>query len=107
MMTWKLVALSTGVMYALYNTFVRLAAGKISDVYGALILEITATFLLGILMLIMSLRNAEVTQLTADGLKYMIAAGVCVAFLSVLHLSTFRLGGALSVAGPFILVKMS
>ncbi|PIQ86207.1 MAG: hypothetical protein COV74_05895 [Candidatus Omnitrophica bacterium CG11_big_fil_rev_8_21_14_0_20_45_26] len=104
MESWKMAAILTGVTYGLYNVFTRLAAGKVSDVLGAGLMEIVAAAVLVLVASGLYLRDPSVIQWTKAGLFLSALAGLSIAILSVLYLMTFRLGAPLSVAGPAIVV---
>ncbi|HUU46958.1 MAG TPA: hypothetical protein VM118_14615 [Acidobacteriota bacterium] len=100
---WVIVALVVALVSGLYHVCTKLAAGKIPDVTGGVILEITAVAAMGLYLLLMR-RPFWGTGVTQTGVLFSIAGGVCVAFATVLGFAVYRLHGPLSAAGPLILV---
>lgn len=104
METWKSIAVLTALLYGMYNVFTKLAAGNISDSFGAFLLEIVAALLILGFIFFLRFKGENPIQFNAQGLLFSIFAGISVAIVSILYFMVFRTGGHLSVAGPFILV---
>ncbi len=104
MENWKALTLVVAVLYGMHNVFTKLASGKISDVFGGLVLESSAAFLILCYAAYLSVSGKQPFACSREGLIYSLSAGASVAVGSILYFSIFRLGGNLSVAGPIILI---
>ena len=104
MESWKLAAFITAILYGLHNVFTKLAAGKISDQLGGLVLEATAAILILAYVVFLRFQGDRPIHFTREGLLFSMLAGAAVAIGSILYFMIFRTGGNLSIAGPLILV---
>jgi uncharacterized membrane protein len=105
MKTWQAVATAVAVLFGTHNVFVKRAAGRLPDVWGAFLLEAIAALVIAVGLAVMSAagtaprapRDMQAVLLVALG-------GLCIGLASVLHFTIFRLGGPLAVAVPWVLV---
>ena len=104
MESWKVAAFFAALLYGLHNIFTKLASGKISDQFGAFLLEATASILILVYLVFLTLSGSRPISYTKEGILFSALAGASVAVGSILYFFIFRLGGNLSVAGPLILV---
>lgn len=104
MENWKIAAFFAALLYGLHNVFTKFASGKISDHFGAFVLEATAAILILGYLIVLRYSGDHPIHFTKSGLTFSILAGASVAIGSILYFVIFRLGGNLSVAGPLILV---
>ena len=100
---WVMVALVVALVSGLYHVCTKLAAGKIPDFTGGIILEITAIVAIG-LYILLTRRPLWGADVTPTGVLFSVAGGLCVAFATVLGFAMYRLHGPLSAAGPLVLV---
>ena len=102
--SWKLAAFITAVLYGFHNVCTKLAAGKISDQLGGLVLEGTAAILILAYIVFLRFQGDDPIHFTKEGLLFSMLAGASVAVGSILYFRIFRSGGDLSIAGPLVLV---
>ncbi len=101
---WKVTAYLAAFFFGLYNVFTKLAAGKISDSLGALVLELTAVLMILGYLIFLMVSGEKPFDLTKKGIIFSALGGISVAFCSILYFSVFRLGGNLSAAGSVIVI---
>ena len=78
MESWKLAVVGAAVLYGLHNIFVKLAAGRVSDQLGGLILEGTATlFLFAYLIYWWAIGDKSIAP-TRAGIGFSLLAGLSV-----------------------------
>lgn len=104
MSRWQLPATLVAVMFGAHNLFVKRAAGRLPDAWGAFVLEGAAA--LGILLFLVLLAlfgrlPAWPADTRAVGLSAI--GGLFIAAGSVLYFWVFRLGAPLSSAVPWVL----
>jgi transporter family protein len=100
-MTWQGWAASAAALYGAHQIFTRLAADRIGDAPGGLVVESTAA--LTILIYFLALRAAGIRQpVSAAGVGYSALTGVCVGIGTIAFFILFQKGGPLS-AVPAIL----
>ncbi|MCL2447522.1 MAG: hypothetical protein FWD17_01105 [Polyangiaceae bacterium] len=97
---WAIPAFGGAVFIALHYMFVRAAAGKIDDQWGALVVEATAT--LGIALSLLVGRRSGVAS-TAAGAAFSAVSGLSISFASVLLFTALRKGGPVASTGTIIL----
>ena len=100
--SWFLYALSAAVLYGLHQVFTKLAADRISDGWGGLVVEGTAA--LTILAYLGYLRVAGPwnQMASAPGVWYSVLTGICVGAGTIVFFLLFQKGGPLS-AVPMVL----
>lgn len=104
MSRWQILATVVAVMFGAHNLFVKRAAGRLPDVWGAFILEAAAT--VGVLVyLVYLVARAELPPWPKDlAAVWLVAAGgLFLSVGSVLYFNVFRLGAPLSAAVPWVL----
>ncbi len=105
MSRWQVVATLTAVMFGTHNLFVKRAAGRLPDAWGAFILEGAAAlgilFFLALLAVLGKL-PAWPADTRAVGLSTI--GGLFIAAGSILYFWVFRLGAPLSSAVPWVLI---
>ena len=95
--------LGRGDLYGLHNVFTKMAAGKVSDNMGGLLLEGTATVLILLFIIRERITTGGFGPVSARGVVFSVLAGLCVGAGTVLYFYIFRMAGELSVAGPIVL----
>jgi len=100
--TWFSYAVWAAVLYGLHQIFTKLAADKISDGLGGLVVEGTAA--LTILLYLAWLRFGGTWNQTssAPGVFYSVLTGICVGAGTIMFFLLFQKGGPLS-AVPMVL----
>jgi bacterial/archaeal transporter family protein len=100
--TWFPYAIAAAVLYGLHQVFTKLAAERISDGLGALVVEGTAvvTILIYLFVLYVSQRWSQTA--TPAGSMYSVLTGVCVGAGTIAFFVLFQRGGPLSTV-PAIL----
>jgi len=99
---WTWYALGAALLYALHQIFTKLAAERISDGLGALIVETSAALTIALYLLAVWTSANWRQSATAEGALYSVVTGVCVGVGTILFFLLFQAGGPLS-AVPAIL----
>lgn len=101
-MSWLWTASLAAVCYGLYNVFIKLSAGRIHPVTGAVILQVMAACSGAVLFLF--LRSAKTPMaFSAKGVWFAVLAGVCVGLAEILSFFVFSRGITVSVGIPVII----
>lgn len=101
-MTWIYYALSAAFFMALYNVFIKLSAGNIHQVVGAVVLQIVAA-VAGAAMLLLLKLNGTALPVTNKGLLFAALAGLCVGVAEILSFFAFS-GGMAASRGVTVIV---
>lgn len=104
MLRWQILATVVAVMFGVHNLFVKRAAGRLADAWGALILEAVAA--LGVLLYLAYMATrGELPPWPHDRTAVGLVAcgGVFIAVGSILYFNVFRLGAPISAAVPWVL----
>lgn len=101
-MNWLPVALLTAAAFALYNFFIKLGAGRIHEVLGAVVLQLTAAILGGGFALFLHLSGHRLAG-SRGGMGFSVLAGLAVGLAEVLTFVVFARGAPVAVATPVIL----
>lgn len=105
MTTWQGLATAVAILFGTHNVLVKRAAGRLPDVWGALVLELSAAAVIAVAVVVMTAAGAGPAfprDAAAAGLVAL--AGAVLGLGSVLYFGVFRLGGPLAVAVPWVLV---
>jgi len=94
--SWLPLALVTAGAYGLFNVFASRAGGRISDAWGAGLLEGSAA----LLILVYALVTRAAPQATPEGVRWSVLAGVFAGIGTLAYVAMFRRGGGLTFAGP-------
>lgn len=101
-MNWIPLALLTALSFGLYNFCIKLASGSIHQIAGAVILQVVAAVLGGLLLLYIHLTNQAV-PFTAKGIYFSCLAGLFVGGAEILTFYVFARGVPASVGTPVII----
>jgi hypothetical protein len=105
MARWHWVAAIVAVMFGTHNLFVKRAAGRLPDAWGALILEGVAAAVLLIYLTARALTGAALAGPKDSAAVIWVAlAGLLIAIGATLYFWVFRLGAPLAQAVPGVLV---
>lgn len=101
-MNWIILAVLTAFCFGLYNFFIKVASGSINQIAGAVILQIVAALVGGILLIYMKLSN-QVLDVTSKGIYYSVLAGIAVGLAEILTFIVFSKNIPASVGTPIII----
>ena len=104
MSRWQVLATLVAILFGTHNLFVKRAAGRLPDIWGAFILEGVAA--IGVLLFAAIMLGAgKLPAWPADKSAVAMAAigGLFIAAGSILYFWVFRLGAPLSAAVPWVL----
>jgi transporter family protein len=101
-MNWLPLALVTAFAFGLYNFCIKLASGSINQIAGAVILQVVAAILGGLLLLYIKLTNQPVL-LSQKGVFYSCLAGFFVGLSEILTFFVFARGVPASLGTPIII----
>lgn len=101
-MNWIFLALMTAVFYGAYNVFIKVSSGHINQIVGAVILQVVAALLGGIILLIMKMTNSPL-EISPKGVWFAVLAGVFVGLAEITSFFVFSKGVSASVGIPIII----
>jgi len=101
-MNWILLALFTAIFYGVYNFFIKVSAGYINQIAGAVILQAVATAVGGGILLFLKITNTPVA-ISNKGILYAVLAGVFVGLAEITSFFVFSKGVAVSTGVPIII----
>jgi len=101
-MQWIVLALLVALFYGAYNFLIKLSSTHIHQMAGAVILQLIA-LLLGVAGLVYLKANDYPVEVTRDGVRYSVAAGVFVGLAEILSFYVFSLGTSASRGIPIII----
>jgi transporter family protein len=99
---WLPLALLTALAFALYNVFIKLGAGRIHEVLGAVVLQVAAVVLGGGFALYLHLTGQRLA-FSKGGLLFAVLAGLAVGLAEILTFVVFARGAPVSLGTPVIL----
>jgi bacterial/archaeal transporter family protein len=101
-MNWVALARVTAVSFGAYNVFIKLGAGKIDQVLGAVVLQLVAAALGGAYALSLKVGGRDLGW-SKEGLAYAALAGVAVGLAEILTFVVFARGAPAALATPIIM----
>ncbi|MDP3157376.1 MAG: sigma-70 family RNA polymerase sigma factor [Archangium sp.] len=101
-MNWIGLALATAIAFGAYNIFIKLGAGKIDHVLGAVVLQVVAA-ILGATYAVMLKVGGRTLEVTRTGVLYAVLAGIAVGLAEILTFLVFARGAPASLATPIIM----
>ncbi len=102
MQAWLIGSILLAIIFGFFNLFNKLAAGKISDSLGALLVESSAVLCIVLFFVYLNLTGKKLAEATSQGIIFSVLAGVCVGIGSILYFFIFRSKGELSIAGSIV-----
>jgi transporter family protein len=100
-MHWLFFLILTAVFFGLYNFFIKVSAGHIHEVLGAVILQMVAFLLGGAVLLFLKWRGTPL-EVTSKGVGFAILAGLAVGLAEITSFYAFSKGISASVGIPVI-----
>jgi transporter family protein len=101
-MNWIYYAVTAALFMALYNVFIKLAAGNIHQVVGAVVLQVVAA-LAGAAMLLFLKLNGTALPISNKGLLFAALAGLSVGLAEIISFFAFS-GGTAASKGVTVIV---
>jgi transporter family protein len=103
-----LLVLLTGIFYGIYNFFIKVASGSINQILGAVILQIIAA-ILGSAVLIYLKITGQTFNISSNGIKFSILAGLFVGLAEITSFIVFSKGlpastGIAIIVGTTVLI---
>ncbi len=92
----------TAVFYGAYNVFIKVSSGHINQIVGAVILQIVAALLGGVILIIMKITNTPL-ELSSKGVWFAVLAGIFVGLAEITSFFVFSKGVSASVGIPIII----
>ena len=92
----------TAVFYGVYNVFIKISSGHINQIVGAVILQIVAALLGGIILLIMKMTNSPL-EISQKVVWFAVLAGIFVGLAEITSFFVFSKGVSASVGIPIII----
>jgi bacterial/archaeal transporter family protein len=100
-MHWLILLLLTALFFGFYNFFIKLSAGHIHEILGAVILQVIAALLGGAALLYLKIQNTGL-DFSAKGIRFAVFAGLFVGLAEITSFYAFSKGVAASVGIPVI-----
>ncbi|MFH1253073.1 MAG: EamA family transporter [Candidatus Uhrbacteria bacterium] len=101
-MNWIFLALITAVFYGVYNVFIKISSGHINQIVGAVVLQITAALVGGVILVILKITNSPL-EISPKGVWFAVAAGIFVGLAEITSFFVFSKGVPASVGIPIII----
>ena len=105
MARWQILATVVAVLFGAHNLFIKRAAGRLPDAWGAFILEATAALAVLVYLGVLALSGRMPAWPGDSGAILLVAiGGLFIAVGAVLYFWIFRLGAPLAQAVPWVLI---
>ncbi len=101
-MHWILLAVLTAVFFGAYNVFIKMASGHIIQIVGAVILQVVAALLGGIVLLGLKITDSPL-EVSTRGVLFAVLAGIFVGLAEISSFYVFSRGISASVGIPIII----
>ncbi|MBU1164368.1 EamA family transporter [Patescibacteria group bacterium] len=101
-MNWILLAVLTAAFYGMYNFFIKVSSGDINQIAGAVILQVVAALVGGVILVFLMITNTTI-EITAKGVKYAVLAGIFVGLAEITSFYVFSKGISASTGIPIII----
>lgn len=101
-MNWILLAILTAFFYGTYNVFIKVSSGHINQIVGAVILQIVAALVGGLILLFLKITNSPL-EISQKGVTYAILAGIAVGLAEITSFYVFSKGISVTVGLPIII----
>lgn len=105
-MNWLVLALGAAIFNALMDFFVKLASGKIHEGLGGFIINIFATIVLLVFVIISKLKGEQIFNIKPGGLGYSVLAGISIGIATICFIKMFAIGTNLSTGVPLVRISM-
>lgn len=94
---------TAALMFGLYNVFIKISAGHINAVLGAVVLQFVAAFLGLGLLLYQQAGSAAPLQFNRAGLLLAVGAGLAIGLVEILTFVVYGRGVPVAVGNPLII----
>lgn len=101
-MNWVFLVLMTAFFYGIYNFFIKVSSGHINQIVGAVILQVVAAVLGGLILVYLKMTNATL-DITNKGVQFAILAGIFVGLAEIASFYAFSKGVSASVGIPIMI----
>ncbi len=101
-LNWISLAVMTAVFYGVYNFFIKVSSGHINQIVGAVILQIVAALLGGVILFIMKMTNSPL-EISPKGIWFAIQAGIFVGLAEITSFFVFSKGVYASIGIPIVI----
>lgn len=101
-LNWISLAVMTAVFYGVYNFFIKVSSGHINQIVGAVILQIVAALLGGVILFIMKMTNSPL-EISPKGVWFAILAGIFVGLAEITSFFVFSKGIYASIGIPIVI----
>jgi transporter family protein len=98
-MHWLILLIITAVFFGFYNFFIKVSAGHIHEILGAVVLQAVALLLGGIALAYLKLKNSAFES-SGKGLLFAVLAGIFVGLAEITSFYAFSRGTPASVGIP-------
>ncbi|HUV43135.1 MAG TPA: EamA family transporter [Patescibacteria group bacterium] len=95
------LAFLAAIAFGFWTIFHKYASPHIDQVFGAILVSLTAV-ILGAVILLPQLKNKQLVS-NPKGILFVVLAGICAFFIDFLALSAYAKGLPISVGGPIII----
>lgn len=102
-MNWIFLAITTAFFYGAYNVLIKVSSGNINQILGAVILQIVAAVMGGILFFLLRIGNNAPLQMSQKGFIYAVLAGIFVGLAEIATFVVFSKGIPVSIGTPIII----
>lgn len=100
-MNWVLLAILSAFFFGAYNVFIKAASGHINQILGAVILQIVAALVGGIILLVIKMTHGSF-EISQKGVWFAVFAGITVGLAEITSFYMFSKGVPASTGIPII-----
>lgn len=102
MNSWIFLAIITAIFYGAYNVFIKISSGHINQIVGAVILQIVAALVGGVILIILKITHSSL-EISQKGVWFAVLAGIMVGLAEITSFFVFSKGIPASVGIPIII----
>ena len=101
-MNWISLAILTAFFYGAYNVFIKVSSGHINQIVGAVILQVVAALVGGLILVFLKITNSPL-EITHKGVMYAMLAGLFVGLAEITSFYVFSQKVPASTGIPVII----
>ncbi|MFA9460421.1 EamA family transporter [Thiohalorhabdus methylotrophus] len=101
-MNWIFLAVLTAFFYGAYNVFIKVASGHINQIVGALVLQIVAALVGGVILGYLRFTHASL-EVSSKGFLFAVLAGLFVGLAEITSFFVFSRGVPAAIGIPIII----
>lgn len=104
---WFVYAVLAAVLYGLHQVFTKIAAERIGEGAGGLVVEVSAALTIGGYLLALGMLGRAAQKVSPSGIFYSVLTGLCVGLGTVAFFLLFQKGGPLTAVPGILAAGMA